>query len=805
MKKRIHMIGNTHIDPVWLWNRSEGMQEVKSSFVSALCRLEEFEDFKFTQSSISFLAWMKENCPVEFEKIKEMVGKGRWEIAGGMWVEPDCNLPSGESLIRQFLYGKRFVLEEFGKDVVTTYNVDSFGHGANLPAICNGCGVPYYFMSRPGRSFVEAPPVFVWKSPDGSSVLAERTGGEYMAWTKPAIEFNLEDSLSQLEEYGYHTMAVCYGVGNHGGGPTIDNIRSIHEMIEEHQELKMTFSTLGEFFDSLNVKELPAVQKEMGRIYYGCYSSDKEIKEKNRKAEWILQKAEIMSCMAKQMGVSTYQVPKEKLDAAWKWVLQNQFHDILAGTSMEEGRNEACQEFALAISVGRAVIRDAIQAIANEIDTRGEGFPLILFNPTGTDFEDVYEAQVYMPRAMMKPLRLRDYKGREISYDVTEYENYSPENRKGILFQAKVPAYGYSIYRVIAEDCDKKEEAERIKATSNSLENGIVKVLFDKKTGCPSSIKTDGQELLEKPGSIRVYYDDRGAWGIDVYEEKLLGEFQVTECRILEENTMRAGIRFLLTYEKSEMMIDYFLKKDSDCLEIRMKLRNAEKNRQICMEFPVGVTEPKVVTETGFLAEQKVDCKHRNSEYYQHRFADVSKKGKGIAFLNDSVYGMRQVENTYKWILLRNSVFARGKGGPMEETLEGRFMNQGTYDYKFLCIPHVQEISQKKLFTKADFLHMPVEYLGDSNHGGRRYSFSDSALKVQGENAHISTIKCGYESEEYIIVRVFETEGKQGNFEFQALGHKVTGTLNAYQIKTYQVRKEGVHVCNLIEQVMEEK
>ena len=197
-KKKIHMIGNTHIDPVWLWEREEGMQEVKSSFLSALDRMYEFPDFIFTHSSISYLEWMKENCPEAFERIRQRVAEGRWEIVGGMWVEPDCNIPSGESLIRHFLYGKEFVEREFGKEVVAAYNVDSFGHGANLPAVCAGCGIRYYLMSRPGKSNLDVPPVFVWQSPSGASVLAERTGGEYMAWTRPALKRNLAESLEEM-------------------------------------------------------------------------------------------------------------------------------------------------------------------------------------------------------------------------------------------------------------------------------------------------------------------------------------------------------------------------------------------------------------------------------------------------------------------------------------------------------------------------------------------------------------------------------------------------------------------------------
>jgi alpha-mannosidase len=181
------MIGNTHIDPVWLWKKAEGMQEVKSSFSSALDRMNEFPDFKFTMSSISYLAWVKENCPDLFERIREKVKEGRWEIAGAMWVEPDCILPAGESFVRHFLYSKKFVEENFGIDLVVGYNVDSFGHTSNLPSILTGCDMKYYLFNRPDKTRLTVPPVFVWKSPDGSSVTAERISGEYLAWTKPGL------------------------------------------------------------------------------------------------------------------------------------------------------------------------------------------------------------------------------------------------------------------------------------------------------------------------------------------------------------------------------------------------------------------------------------------------------------------------------------------------------------------------------------------------------------------------------------------------------------------------------------------
>ena len=794
------MIGNTHIDAIWLWNKAEGMQEVKASFASALERMKEFSDFKFTQSSIAYLEWIKENCPKQFEEIQKRVEEGRWEIVGGMWVEPDCNLPSGESLIRQFLYGKEFVEKNFGKEVITAYNVDSFGHGINLPAICNGCGIKYYLMSRPDKNHVKVPPVFIWKAKNGDSVVAERTGGEYMAWTRPALERNLSESLEALEEYGYDRMAVFYGVGNHGGGPTIENIRTIYEMREENTNIDLDFSTITEFFEQVETEKIPECCQEMGRIFSGCYSSDKKIKELNRKGEWMLQKAEIIGCMAQNMGVPQYRYPKEEMERAWKGILFNQFHDVLAGTSIETARNEACQAFEGAIAEGRQMVNYGIQAIANQIDTQGEGFPLILFNPASTVYQGVFEANIYVPRARKKNLRLKNFKGEEIEYCETTYKNYSPESRKGILFEADVPAYGYSIYRVIYEGPEVEEKGQRVCAEEDILDNGIVKILFHPETGCPASVIKDGKELLEQFCAVNVYYDDRGAWGEDIYEEKKLGTFAVKKSEVIESNAMRGILRYLLVYQNSEMMIDYILEKNSDKLKTSIRLRNAEKHSQISLDIPVSANEVHVVNETAFFAEEKVDCCDINSEHYQHRFADITdKSGKGIAVLNDGIYAFRQVNHIYKLILLRNTIFARGGKGPVEEILAGCFTNQGMYDYEMEWIFHEKELKKRRLFEEADRMHLGIEYLSDSNHIGKVYKRRSSFVQFKTENIHISTIKCSHDGNGKVVIRLFETEGTNGYGEIQYLGRDVRVELSPYEIKTLYLEERGIKECSMLE------
>lgn len=798
--KHFFMIGYTHIDPVWLWNRAEGMQEVKSSFASALARMEEFPDFKFTQTSIAYLEWLKENCPELFGQIKERVKEGRWEIAGGMWIEPDCDLPSGEALIRQFLYGKDFVQREFGREVTEGFNPDSFGHGANLPAILLGCGIRSYTVSRPARNCVKLPCLFNWQAADGICIPTERTGGEYMAWTRPTIEFNMKESTEGLDEIGYDKMAVFYGVGNHGGGPTIENIRSLYELRGERGKNTLDFATMGEFYEQLETDKLPVVTGELGRIYFGCYSSDRGIKTANRKAEWTLLKAEAIAEMASLIGVDSWHYPAAKLEEAWKRTLFCQFHDILAGTSIETARAAAVREFSASIVAAEEIIHNGVQAIANAIDTRGDGFPLLLVNPTSADYDGVFEAEVYVPRATKKPLRLRDPYGAEIYACESWYHNSSPDSRKTILFQAKIPAYGFAVYRVLGEGPNDESKRPDIRVDHFLMDNGIISLVLDEETGLPASLKKAGVEMLAPGAAVKIFYDDRGAWGETIFAGEQKGQFRVKRSRLIEDNALRAVLRVFLADGESELRIDYILEKDSDILKMNLRLQNTKKHRLIALCLPMADKPTTVWTETAFLAENKIDCEGDNPEYYQHRFADlVQEDGTGLAVVNDSIYGCMQVGNEYRLILARSAVHARGAGGPLEEDLDYAYMDQGVWDYEYRLIPHDKTLPKKRLFAEADLLHMPVEYLGDSNHLGKRFESHGDALTVLTENAAVSCIKGSLSEERGLVVRAFETEGKGGSVHVVLGDMEYQILLDPWQIKTIKWTPEGFVECDLLE------
>lgn len=809
-KNNFEMIGYTHIDPVWLWEKAEGYQEIKSSFASALMRMDEFNNWTLAATSMAFWEWLKENCFPEFMKLREQIQKGRLEIVGGMWVEPDADIPCGEAMIRHFLYGKKFAEEELGTNVTEGFNPDSFGHGANLPVLLRGCGIRSYTVNRPTAEAMDLPAVFLWSSPDGSSVFAERCLKEYMAWTRPALEENIAYSREALKKSKQDHMMVFYGVGNHGGGPTIDNIRSIMEMMNEEHDYEMHFSTMRHFYNQIeaelesgdNSKKIPEVKGELGRIFYGCYSANRRIKEANRKAEWALIKAENLAAVAGIIG--SYCIDSAKLERFWKALLFNQFHDILAGTAIRSASESAVHEMNGAMEEAEQIASDAVQAIANNIDTRGDGMPLILVNPTGADYRGVICASIYVPRAQKKPIRLRDPYGREIFACESSYQCSAPESRKNILFKAQIPALGYAVYRLISEKPDGDPPEGRIVTDAERmiLDNGLLKVKLSEQSGCPEHIIVDGYDALKKPCAVRVFYDDRGAWGEDVFSGELRDTFQLEKAEAIESNEMRGVLRVFLKCKACSMRIDYVLERDSCILKMKMRLQTFEKHRQIDLCFPINVNETKAFDETCFLAENKMDGNSANHEYCQHRFADITDRGAaGLAVINDSVYGCMLFPDEYRLILTRSYVASRGGKGPLPETLEYDYVDQGEFDYEIRLIPHSTAIPHRVLFEEADFLSMPVEILEDSQHPGTKYRSLDRAVKwKEKEGVSVAVFKNALCGEKNYILRVFETEGKPAAFSVKIMENEYTYRMHPYEILTLRVGKDGITECNMIEQ-----
>ena len=333
--RTVHMIGNAHLDVVWLWPWQEGYQEARATFASILDRMDEHPDFVFTCDQVLLLAWAEEQDPAMFARIRQRVAEGRWVNAGGWWVEPDCNLPAGESLVRQGLYGQRFLADRFGRTATVGMNVDPFGHTGMLPQILSGQGMGAYCFLRPMAHEKSLPQnLFRWRAPDGSEVLGFRIPFEYQS-SRETVDRHLEKALAEFED-GARDVMVFYGVGNHGGGPTIRQIETIHRFDRMGSFGALPMSSPERYFEQVRragTASLPVVEGDLQHHAPGCYSAHSGIKLWQRRAQTALLVAERWAAVVAITEGLRY--PREDLERAWKQVLLNQVHDVLPGSAIE--------------------------------------------------------------------------------------------------------------------------------------------------------------------------------------------------------------------------------------------------------------------------------------------------------------------------------------------------------------------------------------------------------------------------------------------------------------------------------------
>ncbi|MBQ7312272.1 MAG: alpha-mannosidase, partial [Clostridia bacterium] len=365
-KTKYYLIGNAHLDPVWQWRWQEGSAEAKATIRSALDRMNEFPEFRFVCSSASVYQWVEEFAPEMFEEVKQRVKEGRFIIVGGWHVQPDCNLPSGEAYARQSLYSQRYFKETLGETAKVGYNVDSFGHNYMLPQILKKSGMDAYIMMRPGHHEKDIPSdIFEWVSPDGSSVTTYHIMDGYCFNFNSLEELERRfDEMDRVTRTDLDTAPLFYGVGNHGGGPTIRNLEVLREYQAAHPDKEMTFSDVHDFFEAVRNSgaDIPKYYEDLQHHAAGCYATVKRVKDGIRRAETSLSAAENYNMLA---GTLCGKKPKNKVfEEAWKNVSFCHFHDSMDGCSIMEVYDDADGMLGFARHTAAVEENNALQTIS---------------------------------------------------------------------------------------------------------------------------------------------------------------------------------------------------------------------------------------------------------------------------------------------------------------------------------------------------------------------------------------------------------------------------------------------------------
>ena len=788
-RRTLYMIGNSHIDPVWLWQWQDGFQEIKATFRSALDRMKEYPEFIYTCSAASYYQWIEENDPAMFDEIRARVKEGRWVLAGGWWVQPDCNTPSGESFARQGLYSQRYFREKFGRTAKFGYCVDSFGHNAMLPQLLCKSGMKYYVFMRPQWHEKSLPgDTFRWRSADGSEVIASRLPVSY-GTDEGEVREQVRECAANIREPLREGMCF-YGVGNHGGGPTKRNLDSIRALQKEESLPRLVFASPEMFFAAAEQRGLPVYSGELLHHSSGCYSAHSEIKMLNRKAENRAEKAEKFSVLAEALLGLRY--PLEEYRRAWEDILFHQFHDVLAGTCLREAYDDARDFFGEALAVTGRGLNAAVQKLSWNVNIEQDEAmqPIVVFNPHSFPVSDVVRMET---GGIGEDTRLTDEAGNSVPVQAARPSS-AAGGRCGVIFRAELPAFGWRVYKLYRGA--KQADFTPRSADACFAENEFLSIHIDPETGALDSLvmKKTGAELLGRKCRAAVISDPSDTWshGVRVFDREE-GCFRAESIRKTEDGPVRTVIRVISRYGSSALTQDFIVAQGIDQVEVRTEVNWQEKQRMLKFRFPIGFRSWHAEYEIPYgSAERALD----GEEYPVQSWMDLSGGGRsggmcGLSVLNDGKYACSAVNGELSLTVLRSPYYANHTPYLAKEEENFPVIDQGIQRFVYALYPH-EGCRGAETARRAMVLNQKPEAIFETFHRGplpQKASF----LEVDGGSVVVSALKLAEDGSGDVILRLFETAGKsaEASVKLLWLGREVQASFSPHEIRTFRIPKQA--------------
>ena len=748
-----HLIGHAHIDLSWCWLWEETVHDIAvNTFKGILTQMEKTSGLTFAQSQPALYEAIEKTYPDLFKAIEAKVRQGTWIPIGGMWAEPDLNMPDGESLVRQLLYGKGYFLEKFGKDVKVGWNPDSFGHSGQLPQILAKSGIRYYVFTRCGP---EKTPLFWWEGIDGSRIL------DYVPPAGPAFGYltdlkqGLRDPLMEASKFTTaRDFLILYGVGDHGGGPRDSDVQAYEKYRLDPSHPQMIYDDPENYFKGIEASgiTLPLVKKELNFTFPACYTTQARTKKNNRRGESLLLTAEKFSTLSVSCGFRDY-YPERDLDEAWKIVMRNQFHDIICGSCIGPAYDEAERFYREAFRRGERALDFSLESIINEINTSGEGIPVVVFNPLFWERTEPVEIEISIPNNIGYP-RIRNPRGQEIPFQIVQKANEGDQSRFHLLFVAeKVPSFGYSLYRISVNKKEPKFPTS-IRASRDQVENEFFRITLQPSTGWIKSIidKRDKHEVLSGDGNILQAISDEpemmSAWELGL--KKAIGAVGEggAKIEVIETGPVRAVLRIKSDFRRSRFEQDIVLIAGSPRIDFRLKLDWQERNVMIKAAFPVAARNRSADFEIPFGSiSRPVD----GAEVPALKWIDLSdESGKfGVSILNDCKYGFDVRESTMRMSVIHGATY------PDPEA------DRGSHELAYALFPHAGTWREAGTVRRGYEMNNPLISRIAMAHGGKM-GMVQSFIQAEPDNVVVSTLKKakGY-YDRSLILRLYESSGRR--------------------------------------------
>jgi len=770
----ITAVGHAHIDVAWLWPLRQTRRKAGRTFHNVIRLMEQFEDFHFVQSQPQLYDYVLQDYPKLFEDIIKAVARGKWEITGGMWVEADSNISGAESLVRQFLLGRSFYREHFGAHAESPvlWLPDVFGYSACLPQLIKQAGLKYFFTTKMSWNQYNRIPYdsFWWQGIDGTKVLTyfgttpHNTQSElgiqntvtYNSMVTPAQVIDAWNTFQQKEHH--QQLLITYGYGDGGGGPTRQMLENIREMDDFPSVPRTHYGRAGEFFEKLEKKAgglLPVWNGELyPEFHRGTFTTQSRNKRANRKSEFLLHDAEFAAVTASLMD-SHYQYPHKELHKAWEMVCLNQFHDIIAGSGINEVYVDSLKDYQKVYELAAKVKTSACSVITEKVE--GD---LLLANPTSFKRSDL----VFWNKKLDKSQHLETADGRHIA---------TQEVNNGTLIAVdNLEPYSICSLKVAAKGATRFENT--LVAGTDLLENEYLQVKFNVAGDIIGIYDKMNKRQLVGEGQIANQFqafEDRplaaDAWDVDIYYEdkKFLCE-PASSMKVVEAGPLRAVLEIRRQILSSHYVQRICLSYNSARIDFDTVIDWRQQNIFLKSAFPVEILSPAATYEIQWGNIERTT--HRNTswdwakfEVYAQKWADLSEGNYGVSLLNDCKYGYDIKDNVMRISLLR------GTTTPDPEA------DQGRHEFCYSLLPHSGSLSETTI-AEAYCLNDSIMLIDNSSNkkAAKSTNSGGSLLSTDSPNVVIETVKKA-EDGKGIIVRLYESLRKRGTVTLTA-GFKIS-------------------------------
>ncbi|MBN1624079.1 MAG: alpha-mannosidase [Clostridia bacterium] len=819
--KKLHLVCNAHLDPVWLWQWEEGLGEALSTFRIAAEFCENYDGFVFNHNEALLYEWVEEFEPALFRRIQELVKAGKWHIMGGWYIQPDCNMPSGESFTRQILYGKRYFMEKFGVEPTTAINFDPFGHTRGLVQIMAKSGYDSYIFCRPDVSLKKLPGEdFIWVGFDGSEIKGHRSYRFYLSQRGKSVS-KIKEFIEKYPDR--NPGMVLWGIGNHGGGPSREDLESIQNFRNENKEYEVLHSTPESYFKELSQtgEILGKFEESINPFAVGCYTSQIRIKQKHRKLENELYAAEKMMSAAEAIGVMKYD--KNKTVEALKDLMFCEFHDILPGSSIQVAEEDAIRMLDHGLEIASRLKAAAFfNMMKGDKKAEDRTLPIYVYNPHPWTVNDVFTCE-YMnefndTKQKFSVPHMKNNSKDVACQDEREASSLSAYDwRKRVVFKGELKPFSMNRFDLTLEALDKKpamasyEEDGYININTDDL---IVKI--STKTGLVEELTARGVKCLSNGARPVVIKDNADAWGmlVDRFTD-IEGYFGVMEkdeaakfvnasfkefnpVRVTEDGEVRTVVEAYFKYNNSRICLTYIIPRNGTSVDINARVFWAEADRMLKIEFPTGMNNASYKGQAAWGVDT---LPADGGEAVAQKWVAAISGGRTFAVLNDCQYGSSFSDGNIMLTLLRSPAYSGHPIGDNPIVIEDRYtprIDQGERMYSFRLIFGSTADVMKNIERKAlEFNERPMVLTAYPSGEG---AMAGELMEISGDQVILQALKKAENGIGYII-RLFNGSDTERTVDISstALKFYIKVSLGAMEVASYRIIDGRVIKTDLLE------